>query len=289
MAQRFLQDLFAPPLGMPAIDFAAPAGAPALFAADSLTWAVMKNPVALLAGGVAAVILELAEPRVRTGVWEHTAFRGDPVRRIRRTGYATMATIYAPAEAARALITRVSRMHANVSGVTPTGAPYRADDPELLNWVQATAAFAFSEAYSRFVRPLSPAERDRFYAEGAGPTALYGATGAPRSAMEMEGLVSAMAAKLEASPIVFEFLSIMRTAPFLPSRALQRLVVRAAVDVVPAWARDILGLGAAHGLRFGEAALLRALAAAGERIVLHEAPPAQAYKRMGLSVRALYR
>jgi uncharacterized protein (DUF2236 family) len=35
---------------------------------------VFKNPLSLFIGGVTAVIMELAEPRVRTGVWEHTTF-----------------------------------------------------------------------------------------------------------------------------------------------------------------------------------------------------------------------
>ena len=99
---RLLRDYIAPPPGMRPVDFSAPAGAPALFAPDSTTWRVMKNPVALIVGGIAAVILELAEPRVRTGVWEHTSFRRDPVTRMRRTGYAAWVTIYAPADAARA-------------------------------------------------------------------------------------------------------------------------------------------------------------------------------------------
>lgn len=283
-----LRDMLAPPPGAAAIDFTAPQGAPALFACDSLTWRVMKNPVALLIGGVAAVILELAEPRIRTGVWAHTAFRGDPVRRIRRTGYATMATIYAPAGQARALIARVNAMHAHVTGRTPAGAPYRAGDPDLLNWVQATAAFGFLEAYARFVRKLSRTERDQFYAEGAGPPALYGATSAPRSVAEMEALLAAMRPKLERSEIIFEFLSIMRGAKFLPSRALQRLIVRAAVEITPDWGRDLLGLDESYGLRFGEETLLRALAVAGERIVLRDAPPAQACVRMGLGAGYLY-
>jgi uncharacterized protein (DUF2236 family) len=286
---QIVGDIVAPPPGMGAIDFAAPTGASALFAADSLTWRVMKNPIALLVGGVAAVILELAEPRVRTGVWEHTAFRGDPVARIRRTGYATMATIYAPAETARALIARVNAMHAHVQGATPAGAPYRADDPELLTWVQATAAFAFSEAYSRFACPLTRAERDLFYAEGAGPTSLYGAAGAPRSAAEVAALFAAMRPKLEHSKIVFEFLSIMRDARLLPSRTLQRLIVRGAVSITPPWVRALLGLDARYGLRFGEAAVLRAMGAAGERFVLREAPPAQACVRMGLPRDYLFR
>src|SRR6185295_10182227 len=108
---RLLRDTIAPPPGMPAVDFSAPAGAAALFAPDSATWRVMKNPVALMVGGITGVILELAEPRVRTGVWEHTTFRSDPAGRIRRTGYATMVTIYGPAESARAMAAGISRRH----------------------------------------------------------------------------------------------------------------------------------------------------------------------------------
>ena len=33
---------------------------------------------------------------------------------------------------------RVGRLHAQVKGTTPDGLPYRADDPVLLDWVQAT-------------------------------------------------------------------------------------------------------------------------------------------------------
>jgi uncharacterized protein (DUF2236 family) len=56
----------------PEVDFGTPAGEPALMAPDSVSWQVFKNPLALFIGGIAAVILELAEPRVRTGVWNHT-------------------------------------------------------------------------------------------------------------------------------------------------------------------------------------------------------------------------
>ena len=75
-------------------DFLRPVGEAALVPADSISWRVFKNPLSLFIGGVAAVILELAEPRVRTGVWEHTTFRTDPIRRLRRTGLAAMVTIY---------------------------------------------------------------------------------------------------------------------------------------------------------------------------------------------------
>lgn len=270
------------------VDFTSPPGALALTRHDSITWRVMKNPVALTIGGIAAVILELAEPRVRTGVWEHTSFRRDPVTRIRRTGYAAMVTVYAPADAARKMIAGVVRAHERVEGVTPAGAPYRANDPELLNWVQATAGFGFFEAYRRFVKPLSAAELDGAYAEGAQAAALYGATSAPKSNAEMIALFVAIRPKLERSEIIFEFLEIMRTAPLLPSRTLQRMMVRAAVEITPRWARETLGLGSL-GLRAGEPSLLRTLGAGADRIVIESAPPAQACARLGLTADYLYR
>ena len=58
-------------------DFLRPAGEAAFVSPDSVSWRVFKNPLSLFIGGAAAVIMELAEPRVRTGVWEHTTFRID--------------------------------------------------------------------------------------------------------------------------------------------------------------------------------------------------------------------
>ena len=272
-----------------ALDFTRPDGAPALFAPTSIAWRVMKNPVALTIGGIAAVILELAEPRVRTGVWEHTTFRTDPVGRMKRTGMAAMVSIYGPADTARTMIAGIVRAHARIEGVTPAGARYRASDEELLNWVNGTAGYGFFEAYHRFVRPLSAREMDQLYAEGHETAALYGAHGAPRSAAEMEAMFAAMRPKLERSQIVFDFLNIVRNAPILPSRSLQRLMVRAAVDLTPRWAREILGLDTRFGLRPGGATALRALGAASDHIVLASAPPAQACVRMGLSADYLYR
>jgi uncharacterized protein (DUF2236 family) len=271
------------------VDFGAPAGAPALFAPDSVSWRVMKNPVALIIGGVAAVILELAEPRVRTGVWEHTTFRRDPMTRMRRTGYAAWVTVYGPAEAARRLIAGVVRAHERIEGRTPAGAPYRANDEELLNWVHATAGFGFFEAYHRFARPLSAEELDRCYAEGAESAALYGAHGAPRSAAEMDALFAAMAPKLERSDIIFEFMQIVRAAPVLPVQRLHHPMIRAAVEITPAWARDILGLGRKYGLRPGEETLLKTMGAVADRFAIEDAPPARACVRMGLPATYLYR
>src|ERR1700751_3916532 len=172
LATRALLD----PGDQSSVDFSRPAGEPALVSPDSVSWRIFKNPVSLFVGGVTAVIMELAEPRVRTGVWEHTTFRTDPVRRLRRIGLAAMTTIYGPRREAEAMIARVRRMHDAVTGVTPSGDAYRASDVALLNWVHATAAFGFLQAYHAYAQPLPRGARDRFHAEGVAAASLYGAT-----------------------------------------------------------------------------------------------------------------
>jgi uncharacterized protein (DUF2236 family) len=269
-------------------DFLRPAGEAALVSPDSVSWRVFKNPLSLFIGGVAAVIMELAEPRVRTGVWEHTTFRINPVQRLRRTGLAALITIYGARRTAEAMIARVRQMHERVTGSTPAGKAYSANDPELLNWVQGTAAYGFLQAYHAYVRRLSALERDRYYAEGTLAASLYGACAATSEAA-LEKRFAAMADQLEQSGILFEFLAIMRSAPILPLpvRPVQPLLIRAAIDVTPHWLRRIVGL-TDHGLNALEAGALRQIGAFADRLVLETNPAVQACRRMRLSANYLY-
>ncbi|MFZ0148370.1 MAG: oxygenase MpaB family protein [Xanthobacteraceae bacterium] len=269
-------------------DFLQPAGEAALVSPDSVSWRVFKNPISLFIGGVAAVIMELAEPRVRTGVWEHTTFRVDPVQRLRRTGLAALITIYGARSTAEAMIARVRRMHDRVAGSTPSGKAYCADDPELLNWVQSTAAYGFLQAYHAYVRSLSALERDRYYAEGTLAASLYGASAA-KSEAALEMRFEAMANQLERSDILFEFLAIMRSAPILPQplRPVQAFLIRAAIDLAPHWLRRIVGL-TDHGLNVWEAGIVRQVGALADRVVLETNPAVQACRRMRLSANYLY-
>jgi uncharacterized protein (DUF2236 family) len=269
-------------------DFLRPPGEVALVPPESVSWRVFKNPLSLFIGGIAAVIMELAEPRVRTGVWEHTTFRLDPIPRLRRTGLAALVTIYAARNTAEAMIARVRRMHDRIAGLTPAGKAYRANDPELLNWVQGTAAYGFLQAYHSYVRPLSGLQRDRYYAEGALAASLYGASAAT-SAAELETRFRAMTDQLERSDTLFEFLAIMRSAPILPLplRPLQPLLIRAAIDLVPDWLLTIVGL-TDNGLNTFEAEVVRKIGSFADRVVLETNPAVQACRRMRLPANYLY-
>jgi len=272
------------------IDFTRPPGEEALLPPDSVSWRVCKNPLALFIGGVAAVILELAEPSVRAGVWDHSSFRKHPVGRLQRTGLAAMATVYGARSVSVPMIAGVVRMHQRVTGKTAAGVPYSANDGQLLNWVQATATFGFAQAYSRYVEPLSPAQCDGLYREAAPAARLYGALGAPCSAAESKLLFHSMRERLEPSDVIFQFLQIMRETPAFPRPLLwmQGMLVRAAVELIPDWTRERLGLTARHGLTVREQWMVKFAGALSDRIVLAESPAVQSCVRLGLPASHLY-
>ena len=284
-----MRDALAPP-GLH-FDFGSPAGEPALVPADSISWRIFKNPVAVTVGGIAAVLLELAEPRVRTGVWEFTSFRTDPMARMRRTGLAAMATVYGARSRTERLIAGVARAHAAVRGHTPDGRAFSANEPELLDWVYATAGFGFVRAYHAYVRALTIDEMDAAHAEGMPAARLYGAETAPGSVREMDALFDAMRPRLEPHPILFEYLAVLRRAPLLPGllAPLQTMLLRAAVEIVPGWMRRIIGLDARYRLRPGEALLLRQAGRLADRIVVDSHPAVLASLRLGLPREHAYR
>lgn len=273
------------------VDFANPPGAAAFCGPDSVSWRVFKNPIALSVGGVAAVLLEFADARIRSGVWDHSTYKQDPIGRSQRTGMAAMVGVYGPKAAARRVIQGVTNMHARVQGQTPRGESYRALDAELLDWVSATAIWGFLNAYDRFVAPLSEDEKHRYYAEGAPVARLYGVQTILQSDQNFDAMLEKLFPRFEPHPIVTEFLTIFQERPSaLPMpKFLRRALARASVSLLPPRVRETLELGADYDLSPFEARILRTLGAIAERIPIHAAPPAQACVRLGLPADFLYR
>ncbi|HEY0685698.1 MAG TPA: oxygenase MpaB family protein [Steroidobacter sp.] len=281
-----------PRRALPSVDFLNPHGAPALYAPDSLAWQVFKNPVSLFIGGIAAVLLELAEERVRTGVWEHSTFPTDPLIRMQRTGLMTHVSVYAPVAVAEKLIRGVVSMHSRVHGTTPKGTQYRANDPELLNWVQCTASYGFMEAYAGYCRPLTDAQRDHFYRESMVSARLFLAHGAPQSLAEQRQQFERMRPHLEPHPIILQFLDIVQrtSALSLILRPLQTTMVRAGIQLLPEWLIERLGLqGQRWRLKPWEHRMLKRLGAVFERLPIPGTAPTLASRRMGLPANYLYK
>jgi len=266
------------------VDFTVPPGEPALVAPDSVAWRVLKNPISVAIGGIAAVLLEFADPRIRTGVWEHSVFPSDPIGRARRTGTAAAIGYFGPASAARQVIGRVTAMHARVSGTTPGGRPYRALDPELLDWVAATAAYGFLVAYDRFAAPVSEVEAARYFGDAVEVGRLYGVENRLSSLDDFDAMLTKLEPGFEPHPINREFLEIIRSgkAAHRATRGLQRLIAHAAVDILPPRVRTRLELGPEYDLGPVGRRVLRSLAGLAETIPNTRSPAAQACERLGL-------
>jgi uncharacterized protein (DUF2236 family) len=132
---------------------------PGLYSDDSITRRVNRENVLFLGGG-RALLMQLAHPKVAAGVDEHSDFRTQPLRRLRRTIVMTMAIVFGDRETALAAARGVNQVHARV-----TGRDYRALDPDLLLWVHATLMDTALVTYETFVKPLLPREREDFYQE----------------------------------------------------------------------------------------------------------------------------
>ncbi len=272
------------------IDYGQPAGEPAYLHPGSVHWRVYKNPFALAVGGVAAVLLEFADARIRAGVWDHSTFKVDPIGRSKRTGVAAMVGVYGPQSAARRVIQGVTNMHSRVTGTTPSGEAYKALDVELLDWVSATAGYGFLNAYDRFVSPLTEAEKTRFYGE-AGPIAqLYGVQYSPKSTADFLLMMEKLAPRFEPHPIVTEFLAIIQSGQAAPGtpKFLHRALARASVSLLPHVVRQKLALGSEYDLTAVDRLALNAAGKLADRIPVPGSAPCQASQRLGLPANFLY-
>jgi len=159
--RRVLTRLFGPPPFDPARD----PGDPGLTGPGSPSWRVIGEPAAI-AGGIRGLLVQVSHPLAMAGVFDHSAFREDPLGRLQRTSaYVTTSAFGSVAEAV-AIAGRVRAVHPKVVGTAPDGRPYRADDPRLLTWVSIALTSSFLAAH-RLWSPdvLTPDEEDRFVAE----------------------------------------------------------------------------------------------------------------------------
>lgn len=232
------------------------------------------------------MILELALPKVRHGVWDHSIFPQDPVLRLKRTGLAAMVSFYGARSVALKMIEGVNQRHVKISGQTNTGEVYRASDPELLLWVQATAAWGFIEAYSAFARKLDPDEWREALTEAVPVAKAYGVGKPPRGRPDIDRILAQHSAELGPSETLDTFLALMKKTPTIPGpgRFLQPLFVRAAVSLVPDSISRRLGLGR-QGLRPGERLLVQTLVGGSRLISLRNHPAALQRQRLGLNPR----
>lgn len=218
-----------------------------LFGPEAVAWRVHGDVVGMLVGGVSGLLLQMLHPAVLAGVWDHSNFRQDMHGRLRRTARFIAITTYGGREDALRAIDRVNTIHGHLSGILPTGEPYRVRDPELLSWVHVTECWSFLNGWIRYAEPnMSLADQDRYFAEMAGLGERLGADPLPRSRAEARALIEAMRPRLRADERSAEVARLVLSQP--PSSPatgpIQAMAMQAGVELLPTWARRMHGLSA---------------------------------------------
>jgi uncharacterized protein (DUF2236 family) len=219
----------------------------AMIAPTSVVWRVHGDVTTMMVGGVAALLLEMLHPSALAGVWDHSNFRRDMLGRLRRTARFLAVTTYGPRADADAAIARVRRIHAAVAGTRPDGVAYVADDPHLLAWIHVAGAICFLDAWRRFGEPgMSAADQDAYFADVAPVARALGADPVPESRAQAEAIIATFRAELHADARSREIADIVLKAgrTSLKAAPVQGLVGKAAVDLLPTWARSMHGLRA---------------------------------------------
>ena len=216
-----------------------------LFGPGSVAWRVHADVTSMMVGGVAALLLQMLQPAVMAGVWDHSNFREDMLGRLRRTARFIAVTTYAGREDAEAAIARVRGIHDRVRGVLPDGTPYEASDKRLLAWVHVTEATSFLDAWIRYgEKRMTPADQDRYFAEMAQIAEALGADPVPRSRAAAMRQIEDMRGELKSDARTREVVRLVlrQRGPKPTADAFQQVVFRAAIDLLPPWARRMHGL-----------------------------------------------
>ena len=233
-----------------------------LFAPGSVSWRVHIDVTGMMVGGIAALMLQMLHPKVLAGVWDHSNFREDMNARLRGTARFIAQTTFETRASAEAQIARVRHIHVAVSGTLPDGTPYTANDPRLLAWVHVAEATSFLDGWIRYGEPrMTAADQDRYFAEIAVIGEQLGADPIPRSRAEAEAIMRDFLPELRADDRSAEVLHLLlhQRPPSLMLVPFQTMVMRAAIDLLPEWARKM------HALR--RPTLSRPVIQAGTRTV----------------------
>ena len=251
----------------------------ALFAPDSVAWRVNGDIVTMMIGGVSGLLLQMLHPAVLAGVWDHSDFRTDMHGRLRRTAKFIAVTTYDHAEHGLAAIDRVRSIHDRIGGILPDGTPYQAGDPTLLAWVHVTEAISFLNAWIRYAEPdMSVADQDQYFTEMAVVADRLGADPVPRDRAAAEALIQSLRPDLraDARTRVVAQLVLNQSVGAALTDAASGVIMRAGVDLLPDWARQMHGLKTPPTLvvRAGAHALARTLGWAYAGSPNHEVWPA---------------
>lgn len=151
-----------------------------IFGPGSMCWKVNRESAIFLGAGRAA-LLQLAHPWVATALEQHSSVMSRPIARFHNTFRIVYTMIFGSLEQATAAARHLYKLHTRIAGALtesagrwPRGAQYQANDIPALRWVFATLVESAELAYACALAPMSPGERERYYAESKTLAGLFG-------------------------------------------------------------------------------------------------------------------
>ena len=216
--------------------------APRRFGPDSGMWAVHTD-VAMLIGGLRALLLQTLHPLALAGVTQHSSYRTDPLGRLHRTAAFVGTTTFGTVEESEQALAAVRAIHERVAGTARDGRSYSALDPHLLAWVHCTEADSFLRARLRYGDgPLTDELADRYVAEIGEIGAALGVEDPPQTRAELRERLRSYRPELVANRDTRETVRFLAFPPSLPiaARAPYGVLFGAAVTMLPGFAQRML-------------------------------------------------
>ncbi len=208
------------------------------FGPDSVTWLVHSD-WSMMIGGVSSLLVQTLHPPTMAGVADHSNYAEDPYGRLHRTSNFVGTTTFGSAAEAERIVKAITKVHSRVTGTTPAGIPYEANDPHNLAWVHCTEVDGFLRGYRRYGQvQISDAEADQYVDEMARVGEAMGVVGAPRSVAELDVRLRSYLPELEYEKQAREA---VRWILFPPNKIAAQIpysiILTAAINLLPSWAR----------------------------------------------------
>jgi uncharacterized protein (DUF2236 family) len=215
-------------------------GDPGWFGPGSAIWSV-HGSLATLVGGVRALLMQSAHPLALAGVVQHSDYRSDPLGRLQRTNRFLTTTTYGSSVQAQQAVRRVRAAHVPVTGTASDGRRYAAADPALLLWVHV----ALTDSMLVAARAYGPRDvvADEYVADAAVVARSLGVTDPPRTAPELATVIEAYLPELGSDHSTRDVVRFLMAPPLpLAAQPAYQVLSRAAVDLLPTWGTQLLGL-----------------------------------------------
>ncbi len=219
------------------------------FGPGSAAWAV-HGGMATMVAGIRALLVQTMHPGAMAGVHDWSRYEEDPLGRLSGTIRWLVTVTFGDRATAERASARVRGLHRRVQGEYTDARgirrPYRASDPELLEWVHLAFTDAFLTCHELWEQSI-PGGPDAYVREWAVAGELLGLADAPTSATELRARLRAFAdaGVLKRDDRVDEAVRFIRDPPL--ARGMMpayRVMFAGAVHSLSPGQRRLLGLSA---------------------------------------------